>query len=222
MKREAKSADPKQQHLRDRKANWNRAAKDFIAKLISFKKGLNGRGDSRMGLPPSDIKNPIPQETINFLSEVSSYYQLLAEEALRISEEQHQYSETRRKPADQKVATASKKEAYIVLGDNKLDTLIASTPTEQERGLMFIDPPAPVMSFIYSRPQLNKFWMKQTKAPLDIIFSCNGRITNICVGEPYSLRLIGDDNPSDLVIEMPLGTCEKMGIKIGDPVKLEY
>jgi uncharacterized membrane protein (UPF0127 family) len=62
--------------------------------------------------------------------------------------------------------------------------------------------------------------MKNTKAPLDIVFALNGKITLICKGEPYSLRMIGDDNLSDLVVEFPFGTCQEHEINVGDPVSI--
>jgi len=215
----SKSRDTIQQALRDNKKGWNAAYKEFSQRLKAFKDALNGRGSSKYGLPPSDIKLPLPQELVGFLSELSSNYSQLAQEALRITQEQQHYSETRRKPTEQKIATASDQSAYVLLGETKLPTLLAITPEEQERGLMFQKNPQP-MSFIYSKPSVNRFWMKNTPCDLDIIFSLEGKITNICRGEAYNTKLLGNWELSDLVVELPAGTCEKMGITVGTPVKL--
>ena len=42
----------------------------------------------------------------------------------------------------------------IKLGDHSFETLLAITAQEQERGLMGVPPPAPVMTFIYGTPSL--------------------------------------------------------------------
>ena len=102
MEKAAKCQDIKQMALRDHKKQWNIAAKEFIKRLISFKKGLNGRGDNSFSLPTSNIKDPLPSEVISFLSEVSSNFEQLASEALKITREQQEYSQNRRKPIEKK------------------------------------------------------------------------------------------------------------------------
>lgn len=218
MEKAAISKDPQQQKLRDMKKKWNAATSAFISRMIGFKQGINGRGSSTYQLPPSNIKNPLPQEIINFLSELTREFTNLAEEANRIAEEQKHYSETRRKPAEAKLATASIQHK-VLIGKTVLPTLIAITSDEQERGLMYIEKPT-IMSFVYDRPQVNRFWMSNTPQPLDIVFALDGRITNICKGDPFSTKLIGDWSPSDLVVELPYGSCSKLGVSIGDPLKL--
>ena len=106
-------------------------------------------------------------------------------------------------------------QGYIYLNNDIFPTLFASSQEEQERGLMYMEPPTPVMSFIYERPQINRFWMKATKAPLDIVFCCNGKVIEICYGEPHSTKIIGT-KISDLVIELPYGTTNSIGLKLGD------
>jgi len=108
----------------------------------------------------------------------------------------------------------------ICVGNNIFETLLAITAQEQERGLMYVDPPIPNMTFVYERPQINKFWMANTKAPLDIIFCNAGKVSQICAGEPFSTTIIGDNKFSDLVVELPYGTAIKNNIKIGHSIKL--
>jgi uncharacterized membrane protein (UPF0127 family) len=110
---------------------------------------------------------------------------------------------------------------YIKISDKKFETLLALTSYEQELGLMGKPWPPPVMSFVYSRPQINKFWMRNTPSPLDIVFSNNNVIISICTGEPYSTKIIGEDKTSDLVVEFPAGTCKANNINIGDMIELE-
>jgi hypothetical protein len=100
MDKSAKSTDPVQQALRDHKKRWNAAAKEFIKRLIAFKKGVNGRGDPSYNLPTSNIKDPLPSEVATFLNEITTNFQQLAEEASRIEQEQTLYSQNRRKPSE--------------------------------------------------------------------------------------------------------------------------
>lgn len=108
----------------------------------------------------------------------------------------------------------------IIINKLPFDVVLALSEQEQSKGLMNTELPIPNMAFVYGSPRINKFWMHNTKMPLDIVFSCNGIILQICVGQPYSTALIGDDRPSDLIVEFPYGTVSSAGIKIGDPVEL--
>lgn len=109
---------------------------------------------------------------------------------------------------------------YIHIATHIFPTLFAISAEEQSRGLMEQEWPPPVMAFIYTAPYYNKFWMKNTPSPLDIVFSHNGVVTQICKGEPYSTSMIGDDRLSDLIVEFPYGTMETFGIKLGHTVGL--
>ena len=109
---------------------------------------------------------------------------------------------------------------YIHIANNIFPTLLAISYEEQAQGLMGQTWPPPVMSFIYSHPQVNRFWMKATPSPLDILFCRNGQVRQICFGEPHSTTMIGDHQLSDLVIELPFGTAASSGIKLGHGVGL--
>lgn len=106
----------------------------------------------------------------------------------------------------------------IKVSDKEFKTLIAESEREQEQGLMYQPFPPPTMSFVYDTPKINKFWMKNTPSALDIVFCLDGKISSIHKGQPYSTSIIGDDKPSDLVVEFPYGTVSKLGIKVGDNI----
>lgn len=110
------------------------------------------------------------------------------------------------------------KTGVIYVANNLFETLLAISNEEQERGLMHIKPPVPVMTFVYDRPKINKFWMANTPSSLDILFCHNGKVTQICKGEPYSTSTIGDNKFSDMVIELPYGTVLDSKIKLGHEV----
>lgn len=111
-------------------------------------------------------------------------------------------------------------EGYIHIANNIFPTLLAISEDEQTKGLMFEAWPPPIMSFVYAMPKVNVFWMKNTPSPLDIVFCCNGKVSQICKGEPHSTSLIGDYTHSDLVVEFPYGTIACSGIKLGHSVGL--
>ena len=110
---------------------------------------------------------------------------------------------------------------YVKISGIKIPTVLAITQDEQERGLMYQKWPPPVMTFVYASPRINKFWMKNTLCPLDIVFCHKNKIISICSGEPYSTRLIGENQFSDLVVEFPAGTCKAYEVKVGDQIELE-
>jgi hypothetical protein len=97
-------------------------------------------------------------------------------------------------------------------------TLVAITELEQRQGLMGKQWPPPVMAFPYNSAAPRRFWMHNTVSPLDIIFCRSNTIVGIFRGEPLSTKLIGPDEPSDLVVELPAGTSDKLGLSVGDYV----
>ncbi len=110
------------------------------------------------------------------------------------------------------------KTGYIYIGSNVFPTYFAISSQEQQQGLMDVNWPPPVMSFVYDTPQQNKFWMKNTPSPLDIVFCRKGEIISIHKGEPFSTSAIGPDEFSDLVIEFPHGTIASINIQINNKV----
>jgi len=109
---------------------------------------------------------------------------------------------------------------YLYVANNIFPTLLAISEDEQMQGLMGQEWPPPVMSFIYASPRVNRFWMKNTPSPLDIVFSCQGEVTQICIGEPFSTAAVGDYRDSDLIVEFPYGTVDRSKIKIGHQIGL--
>lgn len=109
-------------------------------------------------------------------------------------------------------------QGYIFIHNNVLPTLLAISSDEQSRGLMYQQWPPPVMSFVYAEPRINKFWMHNTPSPLDIVFCHQGKISQLHIGQPFSTEMIGDNKFSDLIVELPYGTVDRMGLKIGQAV----
>lgn len=97
-------------------------------------------------------------------------------------------------------------------------TKVAITDAEQRKGLMFQEWPPPIMVFPYQTAGLRRFWMKNTISPLDIVFCRANEVVGIFKGEPMSTKLVGPDTPSDLVVELPAGTVDRLGLQVGDYV----
>lgn len=109
---------------------------------------------------------------------------------------------------------------YVIINGNRFAVSLAINEDEQINGLMHVKPPLTSMAFIYPIPQINKFWMKNVKDDLDILFCYKGKIVNIVNAEAMSTKLLGKDQYSDLVIEFPVHISQKYGFKIGDDVKI--
>jgi uncharacterized membrane protein (UPF0127 family) len=97
-------------------------------------------------------------------------------------------------------------------------TMVAITEAEQCRGLMYQKWPPPIMVFPYKRASIRKFWMQNTISPLDIIFCRSNYIIGIFKGEPNSTKLVGPNEPVDLVVELPAGMAAELGVSVGDYV----
>jgi uncharacterized protein len=96
--------------------------------------------------------------------------------------------------------------------------IVAVTENEQQRGLMFQEWPPPIMAFPYNTAAPRKFWMKNTISPLDIVFCRSNHVIGIFKGEPMSTHLVGPNEPADLVVELPAGTANQLGLQVGDYV----
>jgi uncharacterized membrane protein (UPF0127 family) len=101
---------------------------------------------------------------------------------------------------------------------------LARTPPEHEKGLMFRKELAPDtgMIFVFDRPFVQTFWMKNTLIPLDMVFiGADRRIVGIVENaEPLTLTGRGVRDPSQFVLEIGGGVAAKMGIQAGQRVEL--
>jgi len=101
---------------------------------------------------------------------------------------------------------------------------IARTDDERRRGLMYRRhlEPGTGMLFIFERPEPQKFWMKNTFIPLDMIFIDEQRRV-IAIeenAEPLTLDPRGPDTPALYVLEVPGGWSRTAKIAPGTKVEL--
>jgi len=115
------------------------------------------------------------------------------------------------------------------LGKAELKTEIASTPAEEERGLMFRPTLADNdgMIFLLAGPQTAEFWMKNTLIPLSVAFIAkDGTILEIHDMQPGDPNVPDDQLPrtrsdSDQVyfaLETNLHWFSLNGVKPGDKI----
>ena len=78
------------------------------------------------------------------------------------------------------------------------------------------------MIFVFESPQPMRFWMKNTKIPLDIgYFSPEGRLKELHHGKPFDLSgMPSSSNSLQFVIELNAGDYKKLGIRMGDKIDL--
>jgi uncharacterized membrane protein (UPF0127 family) len=99
---------------------------------------------------------------------------------------------------------------------------MATTPQEQETGLMFRKavPADGGMLFLFPTVQPEPFWMKNTLVPLDMVFiNPDGTIRAIAENTvPESLAPVDSGGPVLAVLELQGGLTAKENISVGDRV----
>jgi uncharacterized membrane protein (UPF0127 family) len=100
---------------------------------------------------------------------------------------------------------------------------MALTPQQQETGLMF-RPSVPAdggMLFDWGSPREIAMWMRNTVAPLDMLFiNADGTIRRIAENTtPQSLATIDSKGPVRGTVELAAGTAARLHIRVGDRVE---
>lgn len=94
---------------------------------------------------------------------------------------------------------------------------------QQTVGLMF-RPSVPAdggMLFDWGAPRDSTMWMRNTVAPLDMLFiNADGTIHHIAEDAvPQSLATIPSGGPVRATLEVAAGTAKRLGIRVGDKVE---
>lgn len=100
---------------------------------------------------------------------------------------------------------------------------MALTPEQQTVGLMFRKevPADGGMLFDWGAPRTSTMWMRNTVAPLDMLFiGADGTIKRIAENTvPESLAIIDSGGPVRATLELAAGTSRRLGIHVGDKVE---
>jgi hypothetical protein len=119
-------------------------------------------------------------------------------------------------------------EATALIGNELIELEVARTPEQQAMGLMFRESLADSrgMLFPFSEPKPTRFWMKNTKIALDMIFIRDGEVRAIatevppCTSDPCPTY--GTQELIDHVLELRAGRATELGIEVGDIIQIEY
>jgi uncharacterized membrane protein (UPF0127 family) len=99
---------------------------------------------------------------------------------------------------------------------------VATKPEDRQRGLMYVKDMRPDQGMLFElgEPRVASMWMKNTPLPLDMVFiRDDGSISSIVRNtEPYSRTAIHSNEPIIAVLELLGGTCDRLGINVGDIV----
>ena len=100
---------------------------------------------------------------------------------------------------------------------------MAITQQQQTVGEMF-RPSLPAdrgMLFVWAAPRESDMWMRNTIAPLDMIFiNADGTIRSIAENAvPESLAVISSRGPVLATLEVAAGTAARLNIRVGDKVR---
>ena len=119
-----------------------------------------------------------------------------------------------------------REELEIVTRDGKTHVFnveMALSPEQQTIGLMFRPAVAPDagMLFDWHSPRQSQMWMRNTIAPLDMVFiGQDGTIRAIAENTvPQSLAVIDSRAPVRATLELAAGTTAAQDIRVGDHVR---
>ena len=101
---------------------------------------------------------------------------------------------------------------------------VAKTPQERARGLMFRKflGENEGMIFVYPKPQILRFWMRETSIPLSLAYvSSDGLIVEIHDLKPFDESIISSSIPVQYAIEVNRGWFQKNHIVEGSRIRIE-
>jgi len=109
----------------------------------------------------------------------------------------------------------------LTIGKHKLTAEVATTPEQQMTGLMnrFSLKPDTGMVFLFERPEVRSFWMRNTYVALSIAFiGADGRILNIEDMQPLTDDAHWSKGQAQYALEMKRGWFAERGIVAGASV----
>jgi len=119
--------------------------------------------------------------------------------------------------------------AYLTVRDMTFEVEVVDSLDDQIKGLSWRESleEDEGMLFIYDISKKRRFWMKDMKFGLDIIFINDGIVVDIVLDLPAP---VGDEEPmgytskevSDMVLEVNAGVVDKYGVEVGDGVDIVW
>ena len=118
------------------------------------------------------------------------------------------------------------KGSTVIIGNTEIKVELADTQSARIKGLSGREALGnnEGMLFVFPEKSVQKFWMKEMKFPIDIIWIDGERIAGIVYGaEPETgdqLTIYSSPEPVDKVLEVNAGTASAKGIRVGDVISL--
>lgn len=118
--------------------------------------------------------------------------------------------------------------AQVVVGREVIKLEVAQTKQQNALGLMYRNTLAKNrgMLFSFMPSRVVKFWMKNVRIPLDILFIQNERVVAIAAAVPPCdtefCPTYGSGTKVNRVIELRGGRAVELGLKVGDRLPIEF
>lgn len=127
-----------------------------------------------------------------------------------------------------RVGGGEKSPAVVVPSGHRYSVEIAATPELRAKGLMYREslPDRRGMLFLFARPSVEGFWMKNCNFPIDIVWmDARRRVQFISARTPpcreENCPTYGPKAASLYVLEIPDGAAAREKIAVGSELKLE-
>ncbi len=127
------------------------------------------------------------------------------------------------------LAGCGKDPTRIELAGETFRVEVAEDDTSRARGLMGREDLAADrgMLFVYERSAPRAFWMKNTRIPLDILYlDSDFRIVALSLDTPpcrvADCPSYPSGEPAQYVLEVNAGTVERLGVEVGDRVRIRW
>lgn len=124
----------------------------------------------------------------------------------------------------------SAKKGSVRINNVTISVEVANSPQLREKGLSGRKSLAENkgMLFVFDTPDYHRFWMKDMKFPLDIIFLNDTKVVTLYENVPSPVSQEENANPpiytstapANRVLELPAGSANKLGLKQGDDVAI--
>ena len=118
--------------------------------------------------------------------------------------------------------------AQATIAGHTIGLEVARTPEQQATGLMYRSALGDYrgMLFKFESPQVARFWMKNVRIPLDMIFLQDGEVKAMAASVPPCTTSpcpsYGPETLINQVIELRGGRAAELGLKVGEQVKIKF
>jgi len=124
-------------------------------------------------------------------------------------------------------SSCTAQDPYVVLGGERFSVELAETREKQALGLMFREelPDDHGMVFLFPNEAPRRFWMKNTRIPLDIFyFDENLALVSVSENTPpcrtQRCPSYPSAGPAKVVLELNAGKAAALGVQAGDVLEL--